>query len=82
MSFDKENKSEAQKQARKLAFEDAKKKAFELANLADRTLGKALSIVDNNGNSNPPVVFNNAVAFAKSADTSVPVGALDVTYGV
>ena len=47
LKFDKENKSEAQKLARKLAFEDAKKKALEYAGLSDRSLGKVLTINDN-----------------------------------
>lgn len=46
LSFDKENKEDAQKQARKLAFDDAKSKAADLAGLSDRNLGKALSIID------------------------------------
>ena len=46
LTFDKENKSDALKQARKLAFNDAKSKAADLAGLSDRNLGKALSIVD------------------------------------
>ena len=77
LSFDKENKSEAQRQARRLAFEDARRKATEFASLAGRTLGKALNIVDR---TNTPVVFENAAALRSS--TSVPVGTLDVSYGV
>ena len=46
MKFDKENKSDALKQARKQAFKDARNKADDLATLSDRKLGKALSIVD------------------------------------
>lgn len=46
LRFDKENKSDAQKQARKQAFKDAKNKAADLAALSERNLGKALSIVD------------------------------------
>ena len=46
LRFDKENKSDAQQQARKQAFKDAKNKAADLATLSERKLGKALSIVD------------------------------------
>lgn len=46
LRFDKENKSDAQQQARKQAFKDAKNKAADLAALSERNLGKALSIID------------------------------------
>lgn len=83
LSFDKEDKSEATKQARKLAFEDAKKKAQEYAGLAERTLGKALTIVDNAVDSGNRL-FASADKFisARSVPTQVPVGTLDVSYSV
>ena len=83
LGFDKEDKSEATKQARKLAFKDAKKKAQEYAGLAERTLGKALTIVDNSvvSGNRPYASANNFVA-AKSFSTQVPVGDLDVSYSV
>jgi uncharacterized protein YggE len=83
LSFDKEDKSEATKQARKLAFEDAKKKAQEYAGLAERTLGKALTIVDNAFDSgNRPFTSADNFIAAKSVSTQVPVGTLDVSYSV
>ncbi len=83
LSFDKEDKSEAKKQARKLAFEDAKKKAQEYAGFAERTLGKALTIVDNAFDSgNRPFTSADNFIAAKSVSTQVPVGALDVSYSV
>ena len=83
LSFDKEDKSDARKQARKLAFEDAKKKAQEYAGLAERTLGKALTIIDDAVDSGNRY-FASADNFiaAKSVSTQVPVGALDVSYSV
>lgn len=84
LTFDKDNKSAAIKQARKLAFEDAKSKAQDFAGLADRSLGKALTIVDSTGGdsgNNRPFAADNFIA-AKSVSTSVPVGALDVVYTV
>ncbi len=46
LTFNKEDKSAARKQARKLAFDDAKNKAQDFAHLADRSLRKALIMVD------------------------------------
>ena len=60
LRFDKVDKTEAEKQARKLAFENAKKKATDYAVLSERTLGKVLTIVDNAGSSAPP----NVVAYS------------------
>jgi uncharacterized protein YggE len=83
LSFDKEDKSEATKQARKLAFEDAKKKAQEYAGLAERNLGKALTIVDNAVDSgNRPFTSADKFISARSVPTQVPVGTLDVSYSV
>jgi uncharacterized protein YggE len=45
-------------------------------------LGKALTIVDNNYNSNPQPLYLNSAAAFKSSDTSVSVGAIDVSYNV
>lgn len=82
LTFDKEDKSDALKKARKLAFEDAKTKAADLAGLSDRLLGKALSITDNSNEPSTPV-FKNVQSFAMaSSSTSVPVGDLDVFYSV
>ena len=44
LNFDKQDRTEALKQARKLAFENAKKKAQDYAELSERGLGKVLSI--------------------------------------
>lgn len=82
MRFDKENKTDAQKLSRKLAFNDAKVKAADLASLSDRLLGKALTIVDSSSESSSPSVQVQSFAMAKvsGASTDVPVGDLDVYY--
>lgn len=56
LRFDKEDKTDAQKLSRKLAFNDAKVKAADLASLSDRLLGKALTIVDSSSESSSPSV--------------------------
>ena len=84
LSFDKEDKSVAQKQARKLAFEDAKGKASDYSGLAERALGKVLTIVDDAVNS-PSPLYASANSFSAKvigASTDVPVGKLDVSYTV
>lgn len=82
LRFDKENKTDAQKLSRKLAFNDAKVKAADLASLSDRLLGKALTIVDSSSESSSPSVQVQSFAMAKvsGASTDVPVGDLDVYY--
>jgi uncharacterized protein YggE len=82
LRFDKENKTDAQKLSRKLAFNDAKFKAADLASLSDRLLGKALTIVDSSSESSSPSVQVQSFAMAKvsGASTDVPVGDLDVYY--
>ncbi len=55
LTFDKEDKTLAQKYARKLAYNDAKRKALDFADFADRTLGKTLSVVDSSSSSSNPV---------------------------
>lgn len=84
LTFDKEDKSEAQREARKLAFEDAKRKASEYAGLADRVLGKVSTISDNVQNQSGPF-YQSADTFAAKrvgASTEVSVGQLDVSYSV
>lgn len=78
LTFDKEDKTEAQKQARKLAFENAKNKATEFAGFAERGLGKVLTIVDDSADAGIAYPTSNAL-FAKSeASTQVPVGKIEV----
>ncbi len=76
LRFNKVDKTEAEKQARKLAFENAKKKATDYAVLSERTLGKVLTIVDNAGSSAPPVFAQARTFAAAKSDTSVSVGLL------
>jgi len=81
LRFDKENKTDAQNQARRQAFKDARYKAADLATLSERNLGKALSIIDSTSEASyqAPV---RAQSFVKMSDasTDVPVGDLDVYY--
>jgi uncharacterized protein YggE len=83
LRFDKENKSEAERQARKMAFQDAKKKAQEYAVLSERGLGKVLAINDSSFSDAVPVVQNgNALTLKSSAGSSVPVGEQEVSYSI
>ena len=73
LRFEKEDKTEAQRQARKLAFENARKKASDYASLSGGTLGKVLTITDNCFSS-PAPIYRSADTFAvKSVGTEVPV---------
>lgn len=83
LRFDKENKNDAQKQARKQAFDDAKSKAADLAALSERNLGKALSIIDSTSEASyqaPVQVQAFAMSKSSGPSTDVPVGDLDVYY--
>ncbi len=82
LSFDKEDRSSARKQARKIAFEDAKNKAQDFAALADRNLGRALTIIDESLVSGKNFASADSLISAKVVSTSVPVGAIDVSYTV
>lgn len=82
LRFDKEDKTEAQKQCRKYAYEDAKKKAGEYAGLAYRTLGKVLTIVDSSIATAVPI-YRSADAFvSKRVGTDVPVGDQEIICSV
>lgn len=65
LNFDKENKLEAEREARKLAFEEAKRRASEIADLSQRLLGKVLSVQDNPSSSTP--IFRSLDSFAKNS---------------
>lgn len=83
LRFDKENKSEAERQARRMAFQDAKKKAQEYAVLSGRGLGKVLAINDSSFSDAVPVVQNgDALALKSSVGSSVPVGEQEVSYSI
>ena len=85
LSFDKEDKSAAQTEARKLAFENAKMKASEYASLAERGLGRVVSIHDGARSESAPVQFQAEslrVMSDSAASTSVAVGELEVSYNV
>lgn len=75
LRFDKENKAETQKLARKLAFDDAKKKAQEFALLSERALGKVLVINDFSFSLPAPVVPNLDTLSLKSS-----VRDLEISY--
>ncbi len=65
------------KQARKLAFNDAKNKAADLASLSDRLLGKVIKIVDSSTAIVPPPIYYKASMVAmsdSSSNTSVKPG--------
>jgi uncharacterized protein YggE len=77
INFDIDNKAPLNNQARSLAYNDAKTKASQYAQLSGLRLGQALTITDNSYSSNPPVVFAAARAsFAVDSSTQVPVGQL------
>lgn len=83
LRFEKDDKTQAEKQARKLAFEDAKRKATEYAQLAERGLGKVLTIFDVTISS-PSPIYKTAEAFTAKpvASTQVPVGEQELGYSV
>jgi uncharacterized protein YggE len=83
LRFDKENKTEAERQARRMAFQDAKKKAQEYAVLSERGLGKVLAINDSSFSDVVPVVQNgDALALKSSVGSSVPVGEQEISYSI
>ncbi len=72
LRFEKEVKTDALILARKLAFEDARKKAQDLALLSQRSLGKVVSVNDLSLTAPSPVVQN--YARGASLGSAVPVG--------
>jgi uncharacterized protein YggE len=83
ISFDIDNKAPLNKQARSLAYDDAKTKATQYAQLSGLRLGQALTITDNSANSSPPVFFALAkVSSVADTSTQVPVGQLQVSNDV
>jgi uncharacterized protein YggE len=84
ISFDISNKTSLNTQARQLAFQDAKTKAQQYAQLSGLKLGQVLTITESSSSNNPPVPFMLAATLnvAASAPTQVPVGQYDVSNDV
>jgi uncharacterized protein len=86
ISFDVDNKTKAQNDARKLAVTDAKTKAENAAKIAGFTLGRIINYSEDFGNSPRPVpMFDKAVAVGSgvsAAPTEVSTGSTDITVTV
>jgi len=80
-----ENPSDLQNQARKLAIDDAKQKAQELAAEAGLSLGKVVSISESNGGYPGPIPYavNSAMGLggapSKSIAPNIQTGSQDIT---
>lgn len=79
ITFDISDKSNLQKQARQSAYNDAKAKAQQYAQLSGMRLGDAITISDSSSSYNPPIFYAKA---AGDASTPVLVGQLEVTNDV
>jgi uncharacterized protein YggE len=84
VSFDINDKTPLQTQARATAFSDAKTKASDYAGFAGLNAGRVLKIEDSSYVAAPPQVYNSKVmalaGAAADSRTQVPLGTLDVTY--
>jgi len=67
ISFSSSNKTKLESQARKKAIENAKMKAQEYAGVLDQKIGKAVSISEFNGTTNPQPMYRS---MAMQSDTS------------
>lgn len=83
LSFDIENKTALQREARKNAFIDANVKAAQLAFLSGKNLGTVLTITEGTSSNFIPrqPLFAMAMAGA-STSTSISVGSLDISVDV
>lgn len=73
VTFDREDKTNANRQARKAAYDDAFAKASQYALFANKKLKKLLGIVDSNQNSIFPVFKSLGNAIQADVGTVVPV---------
>jgi uncharacterized protein YggE len=84
VSFDIFNKTPLQTKAREAAFLDAKNKAVDYALFSGLLLGRVINIDDAEAVSAPPlrqnVKYASALAVGGGSSTSVPVGAMEISY--
>lgn len=83
LSFEVEDKTAAQNEARQLAVEEAKKKAQEAARIAGFSLGKIINYQENL--SGPPIFYGGVQALEKAQgapQTQVEPGSNEVTVSV
>lgn len=76
-SYDNDDDSSTLEQARKLAFENAKAKAEELAKLSNMKLGNPLSISENIINNNPYPIMYKTMAMDSTAWSATPETAVN-----
>lgn len=81
LTFTAKNRDEAVKQARLLAIKQAEETAALLATSSGATLGKVITIVEENGNAYPRSGILNK-AMAAYADTATPVSAGKTTVSI
>lgn len=80
VSFNVDDRTQAENEARKKAIEDAKKKAQEAAKVAGFRLGKMVSYYEN---LTPPPVFGDvALERAEVMDTNIQPGSMEVVVSV
>ena len=82
VNFDRENKEEAFGQARRAAFEDAKEKAEQLAELSRQRLGQVITITDVAERRIFPVFRSVSADVAQVSGTQVPPGDVEVGTNV
>jgi hypothetical protein len=81
VTFSIEDPAALQSEARALAMSDAKTKAEALAALAEVDLGKPVAISESSAGGVPPVFFE-AADLARSAETPISPGQLEITVSV
>lgn len=84
VNFDIDNKKPLERQARALAYNDAKSKAVQYSQLSSLLLGNPLTINEGASSNSPVYRGNGALAFASADSTGaqVPLGQTDVSVDV
>ena len=77
-----EDDSELIRDARSRAFEDAKDRAEQYAQLSGMTLGKVVSISESAGSPPPPIPYRGDAEMAMAAPVPVPPGQQTVSFNV
>ena len=84
ISFDVDNKTKAEDEARKLAVTDAKAKASQAAATAGFSLGKIINYQESTGGYRPPIMYAKADMMVTNAGapTELNTGSTDITLTV
>jgi uncharacterized protein YggE len=82
ITFDKQDKTNDDTNARKIAYNDAKKKASDYVGFASKTLGAPLQITDQSSNSAPVFYASAALVNSPSSSTTINPGTITVSANV